>query len=309
MSAGLDLAHALMTSPGEAGRVGRVILLSDGHANQGDASPDGLAQRASRAIRTEYVLSSVGVGEGFDERLMTRLADAGTGNFYYVPRVEVLAGIFADEFAAARETVASILEIRIETPNGVQVVDAAGYPIERQHAFSIIRPGSLFAGQQRSFWVTLRVPSETAADVPLGDVQLAYRDIDGVRREARLGAFPAITAVVDETRFVAQLDPQAVKRQHTENLVNRLRQRVSGLVSRGDYDAARKSLDDVDYSELEALGEAVEGTASYGAVQGLKKQIERAAAAPAAAQRELRSSLGKSLYEQGTDGRRKGAKR
>ena len=255
------------------------------------------------------MLSSVGVGEGFDERLMTRLADAGTGNFYYVPRVEVLAGIFADEFAAARETVASILEIRIETPNGVQVVDAAGYPIERQHAFSIIRPGSLFAGQQRSFWVTLRVPSETAADVPLGDVQLAYRDIDGVRREARLGAFPAITAVVDETRFVAQLDPEAVKRQHTENLVNRLRQRVSGLVSRGDYDAARKSLDQVDYSELEALGEAAEDTASYGAVQGLKRDIERAAAAPAALQSEVRSRLGKSLYEQGTDGRRKGAKR
>ena len=38
-----------------------------------------------------------GVGDGFDERLMTRLADVGTGNFYYVPHVEVLAGIFEKE--------------------------------------------------------------------------------------------------------------------------------------------------------------------------------------------------------------------
>ncbi|MEE8166022.1 MAG: hypothetical protein V3T64_10675 [Myxococcota bacterium] len=91
--------------------------------------------------------------------------------------------------------------------------------------------------------------------------------------------------------------------------MNRLRQQVSGLVSRGDYDAARKSLDDVDYSELEALGEAAEDTASYGAVQGLKRDIERAAAAPAALQSEVRSRLGKSLYEQGTDGRRRGTKR
>jgi Ca-activated chloride channel family protein len=309
MSAGLDRAHALMTSSSEAGRVGRVILLSDGHANQGDSSPDGLARRASRAVRTEYVLSTVGVGVGFDERLMTRLADAGTGNFYYVPQVDVLAGIFADEFAAARETVASVLEIRIGTPDAVQLVDAAGYPIERQPAFSIIRPGSLFAGQRRSFWVTLRVATDTAAEIPLGDVQLAYRSADGIRREAKLGVFPAITAVVDETRFVAQLDAEAVEREHAENLVNRLRQRVSGLVSSGDYDAARKSLDEVDYSELEALGQQAEDTASYGAVQRLKKQIERAAEAPAAVQSELRSSLGKSLYEQGTDGRRKGAKR
>jgi hypothetical protein len=92
-------------------------------------------------------------------------------------------------------------------------------------------------------------------------------------------------------------------------MVNRLRQSVSERVSSGDYAAAQERLDDVDYDELKALGVAVEETESFGAIEKLKKDVQRAAAAPAPAQAEVRSQLGKSLYEAGTDGRRKGAKR
>ncbi len=309
MSAGLDRAHALIDARRRPDRVARMLLLSDGHANQGDATPDGLARRAGRALSAEYVLSTVGVGQGFDERLMTRLADAGTGNFYYVPRIESLAGVFADEFAAARETVARALEIHIETPDGVEVLDAAGYPIERDASGARIRPGSLFEGQRRSLWVTLRVPSSMPTKTALGRVSLAYRSVDGARHEARLDPFPAVEAVADEATFVASLDAEAVERQHAVDLVNRMRQEIASFVGRGDYDAARASLDDVDYGDLEALGYAPEETESFEAVRELKKAVERAASAPAARQSEVRNQLGKSLYEAGTDGRRAGAKR
>ncbi|MCP4903860.1 MAG: VWA domain-containing protein [bacterium] len=310
MSAGLDRAHDLVAATRAAGRVARVLLLSDGHANQGDATPEGLSNRSGRAVSGEYVLSTVGVGEGFDERLMTRLADAGTGNFYYVPQVSVLAGIFSDEFESARATVASALEIRIETPEGIQVVDAAGYPIEVLPGFSILRPGALFAGQERSFWVTLRVPAEKAGAVALGDIRLAYTQASGgARRELHLPEFPVIAAVIDERQFVASLDKDAVTTHHAEERVNRIRQSVSDLISKGEYDAARQRLDDVDYSELNALGIDAESTGSFRDVQEIKKKVERAAAAPAAKQTKVRSQLGKELYEAGTDGRRKGAKR
>jgi Ca-activated chloride channel family protein len=309
MAAGLDRAHGHVSATREAGRVARIILLSDGHANQGDSSPEGLARRSGRAVAGEYVLSTVGVGDGFDERVMTRLADAGTGNFYYVPNVEVLAGIFADEFDSARETVASALEIRIDTPSGVEVLDAAGYPLERQPGHTIIRPGSLFSGQQRSLWVTLRVPARNEGETALGGVKLLYSTLDGERHEARLGRFPAIAAVVDRSRFVASLDKDAVQMHHAEETVNRLRQAVSNLVLSGKYDAARTELDAVDYEELEALGYAAEDTKSFREVEALKDEVKRAIAAPAAAQPAMRNQLGKKLYEAGTDGRRRGAKR
>lgn len=309
MAAGLDEAHSLVISTRKAGRVARVILLSDGHANQGDSSPDGLARRSGRASSGEYVLTTVGVGEGFDERLMTRLADAGTGNFYYVPHVEVLAEIFSSEFESARETVASALQIRIDTPAGIEVMDAAGYPIERGLGHVVFRPGSLFRGQVRRLWVTLKVPATNAGEVALGDVQMQYRTADGSRRELKLARFPAIAAVVDESQFVAQLDREAIGTHHVEETVNRLRQSVSQLVASGDYAAARSELDSIDYGELKSVGLKEEETQSYVEVEKLKKAVARAAAAPASAQVETRSQLGKSLYEAGTDGRRKGAKR
>jgi len=317
MAAGLDRAHGLVSTTREAGRVARIILLSDGHANQGDATPEGLARRSGRAVTGEYVLSTVGVGEGFDERLMSRLADAGTGNFYYVPNARVLGGIFADEFESARETVASALEIRIDTPSGIEVLDAAGYPIEMRPGHVVVRPGSLFSGQKRSLWLTLRVPVQREGKIALGDVMLVYTTPEGDRSKARLARFPAIEAVVDESQFVARLDKDAVETHHVEETVNRLRQSVSNLVSSGNYRAAQEKIDAVDYTELEQLGLSAEDTESYGVIEELKDEVARAAAAPAAKQVEVpaakqvevRNQLGKRLYEAGTDGRRKGAKR
>lgn len=310
MAAGLDRAHSLLSESRLSGRMARVVLLSDGHANQGDATPEGLSRRSARAVSGEYVLSTVGVGEGFDERLMTRLADAGTGNFYYVPNVEVLAGIFEAEFAAARDTVASALEIRIDTPSGIEVLDAAGYPLERGADYAVLRPGALFAGQTRSFWVTLRVPAATPGRVDLGAVRLAYTPAEGgARRELRLPSLRAIDAVRDESTFVASLDKEAVATHHAEETVNRLRQTVSELVSRGDYGGARDELEEVDFDELRALGVDDESTASFAEIESIKREVDAAAAAPSAVQSKVRSQLGKKLYEAGTDGRRKGAKR
>jgi Ca-activated chloride channel family protein len=148
MSSGLDLATELVASARGPGRAPRLILLSDGHANEGDSSFSGLAARARRAVADEFVLSAVGVGDGFDEALMSGLADAGTGNFYYLRDASALGGVFAGEFGAARDTVASALVVRLDPARGVEVLDAAGYPLDRSGRVSF-RPGSLFAGQER----------------------------------------------------------------------------------------------------------------------------------------------------------------
>ena len=140
-------------------RPARLIVLSDGHANQGDYSLEGLRARAGRARAGEYVLSAVGIGNGFDETVMSALADAGTGNFYYLPDAARLAGVFAGEFAAARETVARALAVRIAPGAGVRVADAGGYPLETADGGVSFHPGDLFAGQERRMWLTLHAPT------------------------------------------------------------------------------------------------------------------------------------------------------
>jgi Ca-activated chloride channel family protein len=129
LSSGLDLGLGIVDGTRVEGRNPRMILISDGLANQGDTSLSGLRTRAHRAAVGEYTLTTIGVGSDFDEQLMATLADAGTGNYYYIQNGTDLAKIFSDEFETARESVARGLAVVVHPASGVEIVDAAGYPL------------------------------------------------------------------------------------------------------------------------------------------------------------------------------------
>jgi Ca-activated chloride channel family protein len=242
MSSGLDLGLDTIERARSAGRVPHAIVLSDGLANQGDASHDGLVRRAARAARGEYMLTTVGIGADFNEDLMTAMADAGTGNYYYLKVGDDLASVFASEFGAARATVASGLAVRIEPADGVRVVDAAGYPIEHAPDAAVFRPGSLFAGQERRIWVTVAVPSHAIGDVPLGRVMLDYAD--GARRTTlAFSEAPHVACVSGEDDFYAAVDVPSWTRSVLVDAYNTMQQRVAREVKSGRRDEALKAIE------------------------------------------------------------------
>jgi Ca-activated chloride channel family protein len=232
LGSGLDVALGLVDAARSEGRSPRVVLISDGLANQGDTSHAGLLGRAGRAARGEYALSTVGVGADFDEGLMAALADAGTGNFHFLASAAGLERILAAEFATARETVASALRVSIEPASGISVEDAAGYPLAREGRRVSFRPGSLFAGQERRIWVTLRVPRGTSGVVPLGAFSVDYA-AGGERQRLAFSETPRVAAVVEEARFVASLDRETWERSVIVDQYNALRRSIAKAVQEG----------------------------------------------------------------------------
>lgn len=306
MSLGLDLAHRLVSDAHASGRATRVILLSDGHANQGDSSIEGLRARAARAVTGEYVLSAVGVGQGFDETVMSALSDAGTGNFYYLPDARRLAGVFSDEFAAARERVASGLEVRVQPGDGVQVVDAAGLPLETDAQGVRFRPGDLFAGQERRLWLTLRAPTRALGAFAPGRISLAFRDARGEPHTLGLDALPRITCVAAEDDYFAGFDADAYRRASAE-AIGALEQRVAASLRAGRPAEARSRVDaylgEMREEQTRVLGYVVKEDA------GVVTRLRDAVSSPAAALPSVRNQLGKQLLQQGLDARRAGSKR
>jgi Ca-activated chloride channel family protein len=232
LSSGLDLALATVEGARAEGRSPRVVLISDGLANQGDATREGLVARALRAARGEYGLSTVGVGADFDEGLMAALADAGTGNFHFLASADGLGAILAAEFATARETVATGLRVTIEPAVGVTVLDAAGYPLSNVGGLVTFQPGSLFAGQERRIWVTLRVPSGASGVIPLGAFGVEYA-AGGERHRLAFAEAPRVAAVADEGRYVASLDRESWERSVVVHQYNTLRRSVATAVKEG----------------------------------------------------------------------------
>jgi Ca-activated chloride channel family protein len=311
MSRGLDLAAQALASgraTGGAGRAVRVVLVSDGHANEGDPSFAGLRDRAARAVAGEYVLSTVGVGEGFDEHLMAALADAGTGNFYYLQHVEDLGAVFAGEFESARQTVATALRVAIEPGPGVEVVDAAGYPLERERGRVSFRPGDLFAGQDRRIWVTLRARDGEPGLQELGRFTLAYR-AGGDLRELAFSETPQVARVAQAKEFFAAVDQDAFDRQLASDGVGSLKHAVAEAMRVGDLPSARAVVE-------EFLADSTAFYARMGRDAGESKAVQEAedlrglidAAVAPSAPAEAPNRLRKQLSVEAVDGRRQGAK-
>jgi Ca-activated chloride channel family protein len=314
MAIGIDLAADTIALARQPGRVPRVIVLSDGHANQGDHSYEGLRARASRAVTGEYVLSTVGVGQGFDEVLMTALADAGTGNFYYVQNGSDLGDVFAREFDSARDTVASAVAVEIDLGPGVEIVEAAGYPVEREGRTARFRPGTLFAGQERHIWLQLRAPTNRVGDVPLAELRMIYRDAGAPQGFApqvlRIDEPLQLACVQDERVFAASLEPEMVVRGIVEEKLAALKQSVASSVRSGNFDKAKRQIGAYqrrNRKDYDRLGLRQEETDSYRESRALIEDVEAAFNAPKPA--AARNALSKTLSAEGQDGRRQGAKK
>ena len=98
------------------GMVSRVILLSDGQANRGLLSKEAIYQQVRELASAGVTTSTVGIGFGFNEELMTGIATAGQGNSWYGQRAEDLAESFDAELGFLTSLVWQDVRIKLQTP-------------------------------------------------------------------------------------------------------------------------------------------------------------------------------------------------
>lgn len=305
---GLDLALGTVEGIRAIGRVPRVILLSDGLANQGDTSHEGLVGRARRAARGEFMLSAVGVGADFNEYLMTALADAGTGNYYYLESIHGLGDVFAREFEGARNTVATGLAVTIEPEDGIQVLDAAGYPLEHTAGAVTFRLGSLFADQERRIWVTLSVPSDTVGDYGLGRFSLTYAHA-GHATTLRLQEMPHVACVAEQDQFFAGVDGEVWARSVLVDGYNKLQEDVARAVKEGRRDTADRLIQTF-RRETRTMNDVVQAAPVEAHLHALGElEADVGEAFSGANQPEKRNRFSKSRGFQALENRRVGSKR
>ena len=108
------------------GRVNRLVLLSDGLANVGPDSPEQLGKLGNKLIKEGISVTTIGLGLGYNEDLMTRLAYNSDGNHYFAKRAGDLEEIFDGEFGKAMCVVAQEVQTKIKLGKGVRPVRFLG---------------------------------------------------------------------------------------------------------------------------------------------------------------------------------------
>jgi Ca-activated chloride channel family protein len=128
LHAGVELGATQIQRHLSSRKINRVILLSDGLANVGPSSPRDLRQLGHALSERGISVSTIGVGDDYNEDLMAGLAEASDANYYYVKDTERLPEIFARELGELVTVAAREVRIEITCPKGVKPIGLIGRP-------------------------------------------------------------------------------------------------------------------------------------------------------------------------------------
>ena len=159
-------------------RVNRVVLLSDGLANVGPSSPAELGRLGQRLGKDGVSVTTIGLGLGYNEDLMTQLAYGSDGSHYFVENARDLARIFDEEFGRALSVVAQEIEIQIHCGPGVRPVRWLGRvgTIADHTAHASI--SHIYSQHERYALLEMEVPASSTGRIPwLAQVDVRYDNL------------------------------------------------------------------------------------------------------------------------------------
>jgi Ca-activated chloride channel family protein len=299
---GLIKARDLMVrSPSP--RVKKILVLSDGETNTGITDPTALARIASQISNRHIVLSTIGMGLGFNEALMAALADHGMGNYSYLEHLENLGQILAKDLQDTRAIYAERSELLLHLASGVSLVDAASYPVEPvagQPSVLRVKTGQLLRGSQKNLLLTLSTPTSTTGDFSLGEMALQVQ-VDGQERQVAVTSQQlayAVVAAAHQDEAVASIRTDVYKKSWLHNNLGRMQQEFYRWVKTGDKPKARAAVEE--YRRQLRDAEATSGLTLSGQklereIAGMEAELDDAFTGAPAAQAEKRNSLSKSL--------------
>ncbi|NMO13975.1 DUF3520 domain-containing protein [Pyxidicoccus fallax] len=180
--AGLELGYRLAAKHLRKGGINRVILCSDGVANNGITHAYGIWDRVKDQAKKGITLSTVGFGMGnYNDVLMERLSHVGEGNYAYVDKLEEAHRIFVRNLTGTLQVVAKDVKLQVEfDPETVLRYRLIGYEnrmlTKEQFADDRVDAGEVGAGHTVTalYEVKLREPGDT-----LGTLRIRYKAPEG----------------------------------------------------------------------------------------------------------------------------------
>ncbi len=160
------------------GYVNKVFLLSDGLANRGITDRFKLANMVKEKNRKDGItISTFGVGNEFNENLMTDIADYGRGNYYYIKNSSDIPEIFATELKGMRNLVGQNTKMKVRFPGeNLRVSKVFGYPYEVEGDQVIVDFKDVFSGQKKSVLIKFDITKKTGRKFEFEN-ELTYEDV------------------------------------------------------------------------------------------------------------------------------------
>lgn len=175
---GVQLAAAEMRKFIEDNRVHRMLLLSDGLANVGPKSPRELGRLGSKLIAEGISVTTIGIGLGYNEDLMTQLAYSSDGHHYFAEDACELADLFNEEFDRTLSVVAQDVRIRIDCLNRMRPVRLLGREGDIKGNTVTVDLNQLFSQRSKYFLLEVEIPEwSSGKQMPIAWICVDYQNL------------------------------------------------------------------------------------------------------------------------------------
>jgi Ca-activated chloride channel family protein len=213
----------------------RVILLSDGCANEGITETAEIARQCAQWAERGITTSTYGLGRDFNEDLMVAMARSGGGSHYYGDTADDLMEPFERELDLIGRLVLRRPQLRIHAAEGVEVTMIN--TLERSAEAGWFLP-DLAAGAEAWALVSVRVPSgrvtDTGALVELFQAVVCAQTADGASATVPTVSLklPVLTPAAHE----ALVEDELVRRRQSELEAADLLAQTRSLATAGHWD-------------------------------------------------------------------------
>ncbi len=230
-------------------QLNRVILLSDGLANQGETNPDVIASDVKGLAQRGVTSTTMGVGDDYNEDLLEAMANSGDGNYYYIESSEQLPEIFQMELQGLMATLGRNVTLGIEPQGDVELVDVFNdLELTRQRHFKL---PNLVMGNPFVVVVRLKVPAIVGEQqVNLCNFHLAWY-VNEQEESLKLERMLQLPVLASTELKQLSFNPE-VQRQVALMMSARAKQEAVEQVDRGEYEVASQLINDTRQQLLRA---------------------------------------------------------
>jgi Ca-activated chloride channel family protein len=217
----------------------RVLLLSDGLANQGLTDPNAIAIEVKTASQRGVGTTTLGLGDDYNEDLLEAMARAGDGNYYYVESPVQLADLFQTELQGLMATLGRNVRLAVRPAEGVILGDVLN---DLQHdASGALVLSNLIVGMPILVFLRLTVPARSEAG-PLCALTLSWDSREGGPRREMVSTYVA-PEVMPLEWWAAMPEDVSVIEQEVLLMSARAQKEAAEATRLGNYSESRGFLD------------------------------------------------------------------
>ncbi|MBB6118600.1 VWA domain-containing protein [Nocardiopsis algeriensis] len=239
-----DLSSGLLRGIQEARRAGgdrgaTLLLVSDGHANQGITDHDSLRRVAADAYAHGVSTATLGYGLGYDEALLGAISEGGTGSALFAEDPDTAVGLISQEAEYLLAKSAQAVSLRVPAGEHLASVEVIGeMPSHRLPDGSVVvELGDFHSGEERRLLLRLEVPGASSLGATtVTVVEVTY--VDPATLTTRTALLPVTVDVVPGTEASGRVPSPEVRTEEALQKAQSAKREAARALRRGERERA-----------------------------------------------------------------------